>query len=1239
MPDENIFDDNSVSNDADKQEEYYGKVYDLVNGPLYKKRVEHVGDGFVARAGGGAFHLTKEAYEPRYTIFGGLSGYGAYDNFNRQNNATSMGFPLSGGSSWLTKRGQYGIVNQKAYVTGVSPSGSLAIVKANTSATGFVEVTLSGTVTGQMHNGVVFLSDRQANNFCTFFVSANTYYYQRTTNGVVDVSIPSFALGNYGDIVRVNFTSQFGFSAYVNGSLVLQSIAGFPITWSNAVYCGLYTSPAYASSSVTGNPLYFDDFSVSFPASPTGVVTTQHLMPPGVRLETTMPTDGCSTLATDQIRVAIHTSDSEGITQQNPTILIEDFGEIVVKQGRLRFDTVQCDNPTDSGIFFDGDVGLYSLTNGEVQIFIDAKTGQVTLPEFESSGGGGGGTQGPPGSDGASGLSGRSGLSGISGDSNGASGISGTSGANGTSGTVGNSGISGNIGTSGTSGISGNSNGQSGLSGISGQSGTAGFIGSDGVSGLSGLSGQSGTSGISGDSNGQSGISGRSGLSGQSGTSGTSGLSGRSGISGDIGVSGTSGLSGISGLNGSSTSGLSGLSGQSGFSGQSGLSGLSGLSGVSGQSGLSGISGDSNGTSGISGLSGLSGLSGRSGLSGISGQSGISGWKPLYWQEDGLFPNTVPFVNGGTGSKNAIAFGDGSSAMTINAIAGGSGAVAAGNASFALLNIVKSPFVGAYGDYSIALGYSAYVDNNSHWSNVLGGHGNAIVSLAASGGTYSSIMGGLLNMIHTSPNSFIGNGQNNTIRDSGYSFIGAGQNNYVTGGTHSYIQNGFSNTITASNYASIGAAYSASIYMSNYSSIGGGQNNSITSSIHSTIGGGANNNITNDSASSFIGAGSWNKIDSATISFIGAGTQNTIYNTKGGYIGGGTNNAITGDGTTLYVSSFIGGGIQNRIEYGNKNVIGGGETNLILTADHSFIGGGKNNTIISTSSVTSSQSFIVAGINNSITGQLNGILGGSGNTITSIRQSGAGSGNFTNSLQNIIIGGQGNNISGSQNSVVFGGINNSVSATIYAFVGGLGNIANIYGSTKFGVYGITHTYKGVLSGVVPTNGDIIFSLGNGTAASARNDSIWVNNIGGVAATSYSAQLHHHTTSAMSSASISTFNPRFGTLYYDNTPIAWANINVPAGGPPVFVATHNFNTVADITPGPAPPRIAGSTKLTLYTGLPVTGISILATVKGQDPRVISAQVNGSDIEVRTWSLIAGTFTLTDTDYYIEIMGRG
>ena len=351
--------------------------------------------------------------------------------------------------------------------------------------------------------------------------------------------------------------------------------------------------------------------------------------------------------------------------------------------------------------------------------------------------------------------------------------------------------------------------------------------------------------------------------------------------------------------------------------------------------------------------------------------------------------------------------------------------------------------------------------------------------------SYSAIVGGARNTIH-SLWSTIGGGSGNTITTaSTKSIIVGGHGNKlnetqlanIVGGAFNLIESpteGFTGTTYNNKLSSIVGGYKNQLF-STLTFIGGGSGNTITSASTSSIIIGGENNLISGGTHSVIVAGTYNENLGADHSVIVGGLEN-VTDTEADYtfIGSGRSNRVlgpTGDYSnivggytnlmTASTYSNIVGGTSNQVKRTIAGSIVGGYINLIFDADYSIIGGGQSNTI--EDSGGNVYSTIVGGYTNIITGSTHSIIGGG--TEHSI----VGNSNFSSifgGLQNVIdgvttgsfIGGGGFgkvNDQSNQSSIVGGYANQILYSSSRSFIGGgyqnlisdLSNASNIVGGS------------------------------------------------------------------------------------------------------------------------------------------------------------------------------------------------
>jgi hypothetical protein len=208
-----------------------------------------------------------------------------------------------------------------------------------------------------------------------------------------------------------------------------------------------------------------------------------------------------------------------------------------------------------------------------------------------------------------------------------------------------------------------------------------------------------------------------------------------------------------------------------------------------------------------------------------------------------------------------------------------------------------------------------------HHATISGGQGNGILSDTFES-HYSTVGGGLSNVVHTAGRATIGGGEGNRMLLEGHnSVIGGGVGNTVDG-PYGTISGGRSNVVIGPgnpDYASIGGgSENAIVADSHYATVAGGRRNHIEGfASNSTIGGGVTNTIIGAEFAT-IGGGGTNRIaDSGDFSTIAGGRVNTIAaGATFSTIGGGSSNTVSGD------FGVVPGGLLNRAQ-GNYSLAAG----------------------------------------------------------------------------------------------------------------------------------------------------------------------------------------------------------------------------------------------------------------------------------------------------------------------------
>ena len=235
------------------------------------------------------------------------------------------------------------------------------------------------------------------------------------------------------------------------------------------------------------------------------------------------------------------------------------------------------------------------------------------------------------------------------------------------------------------------------------------------------------------------------------------------------------------------------------------------------------------------------------------------------------------------------------------------------------------------------------------WGTVGGGYSNIVSSydqgLATIPAPVSSILGGVSNSILGGDSSTIGGGQANRVVGSGgrqvfHATISGGRGNAVLSdyfsSSYSTIGGGLSNLVSSANKATIGGGEGNRMLVEgHFSAIGGGVGNTVDGAYgtisggrsnvvvgpgnpdYAAIAGGFENGVVAESHYSAIGGGHRNRVEGfANHSNVGGGGTNLIQEATFSTIGGGASNAISGD------FAVVPGGRRNRAA-GNDSLAAG----------------------------------------------------------------------------------------------------------------------------------------------------------------------------------------------------------------------------------------------------------------------------------------------------------------------------
>lgn len=365
----------------------------------------------------------------------------------------------------------------------------------------------------------------------------------------------------------------------------------------------------------------------------------------------------------------------------------------------------------------------------------------------------------------------------------------------------------------------------------------------------------------------------------------------------------------------------------------------------------------------------------------------------------------------------------------------------------------------------------------SPWSAVLSGRNNDILGTALAdgvcviaGGEDHRIFGG------NTKHGTISGGQSNVIEGSRYSTISGGWESYIGGHSNMTIGGGYKNTNQQHN-STISGGYYQKILDTNNSVgqgdfIGGGASNTLSGGNYSAIISGFQNVIlgvpANPSAGSVIVGGARNRHVSY-YGFLGGGSDNTIDNGAGMFnpvIVGGANNTINGGGYAAIVA-----GLQNTSS-GNQNFIGAGGGNTVV-ANLSAILTAQEASI---PEATAGFALALAGYQSVINGagfSYQTIINGQNNVIS------GDAATILNGVENWIT-------SGGTYAVILGGNSNKITAAGSFVLGD--NVTNITARTAEIGYGDTNKFS-VDAATATARGAFVPGSGASVTLSADNQSV------------------------------------------------------------------------------------------------------------------------------------------------------
>ena len=275
--------------------------------------------------------------------------------------------------------------------------------------------------------------------------------------------------------------------------------------------------------------------------------------------------------------------------------------------------------------------------------------------------------------------------------------------------------------------------------------------------------------------------------------------------------------------------------------------------------------------------------------------------------------------------------------------------------------------------------------------------------------SFSTLLGGLENVMRGSHSTIVGGYQNEVSQNANYStLLGGASNSLLTGADNSTVVGGFENNLESSDSAAVVSGERNFVQYSDDSVTVGGLENVMTSAPGSvSLGGGlqglgvavAGNTMTATRSSTMLG-GYGNIIQGGYQAGIFSGWQGEI-------------DTLSGGGTTEF--STICGGSQNEIRSANSGILGG-HSNVINQSGYGWnaiVGGGEN-------TMTNSQ--------------FSAIVGAGG--LSSPTQ-------MTYANRCVIIGGgfqflTGTSGSNTENSAILGGTLNSVTHSRSVAIGGTG---------------------------------------------------------------------------------------------------------------------------------------------------------------------------------------------------------
>lgn len=500
-----------------------------------------------------------------------------------------------------------------------------------------------------------------------------------------------------------------------------------------------------------------------------------------------------------------------------------------------------------------------------------------------------------------------------------------------------------------------------------------------------------------------------------------------------------------------------------------------------------------------------------------------------YWAASG---NNIYNTNTGsvsTGTSNTMSgnysFANGSNNQVSgdNDIVSGSNNTVSqsGAAVFGSDNTSSADHIAVFGDHNVVTGTNSLV--SGYLDTVSSGYGFASGTNLSVTGTYSFATGHNNKAGGTASAVF---GEDNTSTANHVAIFG--DHSYVTG--YNSVVAGYADTVSGHRSIALGQALtvtSDNAFASGYGHKVQGSTGAALGSQHTVSGdysaalGGAGHTVVSQYAATL--AGQINSI-SGDNSVILGGDSSNIYSKNAAIIAGhnssnsGMYSAIIGGYKNIAVSSYatVIAGMGNSIS-GYYGAIVGGQNNIevsqggiILAGDGNYLSGvsgtiaGHNNT------VTGDYSF-AAGADNTVEGTASASLGygnyilGQNATALGYADSAYGDESFATGANNYASGNFGmamgyRNMASGRSAIAIGesdsatgtyaaslGAHNNASGTAAVAVG-YGNAAPSYGEVSIGLFANTYTPSSAASF---SASDRIFSVGNGSSASARSNALTI----------------------------------------------------------------------------------------------------------------------------------------------------